>query len=341
MAKRAIFDKKNVLVVGGAGFIGSHLCTELVKTSKVICVDNFSTGQEANVDDLLANPNFRFIRHDMSQPLDLLQQASLEPFRVQFQGIQEIYNFACPTSEKDPEKFALQTLLANSYVVKNILDIAVTSGAKVVHISTSAVYGDPLENQKVFPESYWGFVNPIGLRAPYNEGKRFAEAMVATYRKKYGLDFKIARLFHVYGPHMSFASGFTIPDMIKAAAGGEDVVIHGTGNEQRYYCYVSDVVDALLKLMQSNLSGPVNIGSTEGTTTRVVAGLITKALNSTSKVLFADPLPDYIEHAIPDITLAREHLSWFPVVRLPQGIQRTVKEMVASQVLRYTDFTQK
>lgn len=341
MAKRAIFDKKNVLVVGGAGFIGSHVCTELVKTSKVICVDNFSTGQEANIDALLANPNFRFIRHDMAQPLDLLQQTALDPFRVQFQGIQEIYNFACPTSEKDPEKFALQTLLANSYVVKNVLDIAVTSGAKLVHISTSAVYGDPLENQKVFPENYWGFVNPIGLRAPYSEGKRFAETMVAAYRKKYSLDFKIARLFHVYGPRMSFLSGFTIPDMVKAAADGVDVTIHGTGNEQRYYCYVSDAVDAILKLMQSNISGPVNIGNTEATTTRAIADLIIHTLNSSSKVLFADPLPDYTEHAIPDITVARERLSWFPVVRLPQGIQRTVKEMVASQVLRYTDFTQK
>lgn len=341
MVKRAIFERKNVLVVGGAGFIGSHLCTELVRQSKVICVDNFTTGSEENIDHLLNNPYFRFIRHDMSAPLDFTKFSELESFQIEFQGIQEIYNCACPTSSKHFEKFYLETLLANSYVVKNALDIAVMHQAKFLHLSTSAVYGDPLDFQTSFSESYWGFVNPVGLRSCYNEGKRFAETFVSTYRRRYNVDAKIARLFNVYGPNMRSDSGRMIPDMIKQASENNDVVIYGDGTEQKSYCYVSDIVDGLLKFMQSQEMGPMNFGSTELFSIRFIAERIIQVLGSPSKFLYEPPLPAITRQVVPDISLAKNRLGWYPIVRLADGLSRTIQEMAAKKVLRFTDFTNK
>src|SRR3990167_767157 len=341
MAKKAIFERKNVLVIGGAGFIGSHLCTELVRQSKVICVDNFSTGSEENIDNLLNNPSFSFVRHDMSAPLDFRKFSELASFQIEFQGIQEVYNCACPTSSKHFEKFYLETLLANSYVVKNALDIAVAHQAKFLHLSTSAIYRDHLEHQTSFHEQYWGFVNPVGLRSCYNEGKRFAETLVSTYRRKYPIDAKIARLFNVYGPNMSPDSGRMIPDMIRQASENNDVIIYGDGTEQKSYCYISDIIDGLLKCIQSQEVGPINMGSTELYSIRFIAERIIQVLSSQSKIMHQPALPAITRQVVPDITLAKNRLGWYPVVRLEDGLSRTIKEMAARKVLRFTDFTHK
>lgn len=340
MSKRAIFDRNNVLVVGGAGFIGSNLCAELVKTNKVICIDNFITGRVENIDRLLSNPYFKFLRHDLSQPIDLARFPDLEPFQVAFQGIQEIYTCASPVSEQHFDKFLPEILFANSFVVKNALDLAVQNKAKFLHVSSCDIYGDPLPDRKVFSESYWGFVNPVGVRTSFIEGKRFAEALVVTYSRRYGIEAKIARVFHPYGPGMSFDSGRLIPDMIRSAYNNEDVVIYGDGSEERNYCYITDVVDGFLKMMRSSEVGPVNVGNPEAISLRAIAEIIISVLQSTSKIITTDPLPGIpSQHAFPDIALARDRLSWFPVVRMEEGLQRTVKEMVANNVLQYNDFT--
>lgn len=337
--KKVIFDTKNVLVIGGAGFIGSNLCTELVKTCKVICVDNFSTGREENIDHLLYKPHFKFVKHDMSQPIDFSKLPGLESFEVAFQGIQEIYDAACPTSSKHFEDFFIDTLLANSYVVKNALDLAVKYKSHFMYLSTSSIYGNPLEHQTEFNEKYWGFVDPVGLRSCYNEGKRFAETMVSTYRRKYNLDAKIARIFNCYGPKMGFDSGRMIPDMIFSAHSNEDLLIHGDGTETKSYCYVDDIIDGLLKFMKSGELGPMNFGTTEKYSILAIAQKIITLANSKSKINYDAPLPGILKQALPDATLAKTRLGWFPVVRLDEGLQRTLKEMIASKVLRYSDFT--
>jgi len=216
MPKQVIFDKKNVLVAGGAGFIGSHLCDELVKTDKVICVDDFLSGSEHNIDHLLANPNFIFIHHDLSQPLDLSQSADLKKFKIEFQGVQEIYNLACPMSPRRFLENRLATLLANSYAVKNLLDLAVKYSAKFMQFSSSVVYGPRQEatTGRKLRESDLGLVDQLSERGSYDEGKRFAETLVANYRSLYNVDARLLRLFRVYGPRMEADDDQMIPDFI-------------------------------------------------------------------------------------------------------------------------------
>ena len=200
--KRAIFDRKNVLVVGGAGFIGSHLCDELVKDSKVICLDNFITGDEKNIDHLLVDPNFVFIKHDISQPIDFENMPDLQSFKIQFQGIQEIYNLACPTSPKSFENNIEATLLVNSYGIKNIINIAEKYNSKLLHFSSSVVYG-PREGESLkISESYLGQVDTLSDRSSYDEGRRFAESMLFNYKMIKNIDVKIIRLFRTYGPRI-------------------------------------------------------------------------------------------------------------------------------------------
>ena len=214
MTKKAIFDRKNVLVTGGAGFIGSHLCDELVKTCKVICVDNFSTGDERNIDHLLADPNFEFIRHDISEPIDLESLPELQKFKIEFQGVQELYNVACPTSPKHFNDNKIANLLANSYGVKNTLDLAVRYNAKLMHFSSSVIYGPRRAENKRITEDDLGQVDILSERGSYDEGKRFAETMVKNYRDAYKVDAKIIRLFRIYGPRMKLDEGNVMPDFI-------------------------------------------------------------------------------------------------------------------------------
>lgn len=337
MVQKVIFDKKNILVFGGAGFIGSHLCDELVKEAKVICVDNYISGQEENINHLLTNPNFEFIKADFTQPLNLDGFSELERFQVSFQGIQEIYNLACPTSRTDFEAQIINTSLANSLGVYQSLLLAEKYQAKYLFLSSSAVYGSPLDGQTSFKEDYWGFVNPQGPRACYNEGKRFAEVMIRDFCRQHKLDFKIARIFNTYGPRMRLNSGRMIPDFIKAALNNSELVIYGDGQEVSNYCYVTDIVQGLLKLMKSSLSEAVNLGNEQTYKIEEIANLVIQLAGSQSKIKYAQPLEALIKPGIPDISKAREILGWFPLVDINQGLAKTITYMKASRHLHYQD----
>ncbi|MDP2708443.1 MAG: GDP-mannose 4,6-dehydratase [bacterium] len=334
MPKRAIFEKKNVLVAGGAGFIGSHLCEELIKDSKVICLDNFSTGDEKNIDHLLADPNFEFIKHDIAEPLELEKMPELQKFRIEFQGVQEIYNLACPTSPKDFEKNRIAVLLANSYGVKNMLDLARRNSAKFMHISSSVVYGGRTGDRARVKESDLGVVDFLSARSSYDEGKRFAETMVENYRQVHGLEVRIARLFRVYGPRMKLAQGNLIPDFIEAALENADLNIPGTKDFTTALCYVSDCVDACLKLMASDIGVPVNIGSDIGLNLTKVCELIIKKISSKSKIKYGDKHFFITELCLPDISKAKEELSWMPIVTMEKGLEKTINDLRASKGLK-------
>lgn len=334
MNKQVIFDKKNVLVAGGAGFIGSHLCDELVKTTKVICVDNFLSGSEKNIDHLLADPNFVFINHDLSEPLDLLSRPELQKFKIEFQGLQEIYNLACPMSPKNFIANRDNILLANSYVVKNLLDMARQYGAKFLHFSSSVVYGPRNEDNHLVKEEDLGAVDHLSARGAYDEGKRFAETFTYNYREIYGLDTKIIRLFRVYGPRMELDDDQMIPDLINSALNNQDLLIFGDNNFSSSFCYVEDVIDASLKMMSSNLSGPLNIGSDVDVSLDNLAALIIQETGSSSKIVHADSKLFISELVLPDIHKARNELSWMPVVTLENGIKKTVFALRANTQLR-------
>ena len=335
MTAETIFDKKNVLVAGGAGFIGSHVCDRLIKDHKVICVDNFISGQETNIDHLLANPNFIFIRHDLIQPIDLDKFPELKKFKVDAQGIQEIYNLACPSSTKHYEKFLIETILANSHVTRNLLEIAVKYKSKFLQASTSAVYGSPLEGQRTFEESYWGFIDPIGPRSSYNEGKRFAESLVANYRAKYNSEFKIARIFNTYGPRMKLDSGRMIPDFVNAALNNLDLEVYGQGEDISSYCYISDLIDGLTKFMDSAELGPMNLGNPDIYTIKEIVTRIIELTNSNSKINYLEKIPFLLKQSTPDIGLAKEKIGWFPVTRLEDGLKKTIEDMQGARVLTY------
>ena len=336
MSSAVIFDKKNVLVAGGAGFIGSHLCDELVKTSKVICVDNFQSGTERNIDHLLANPDFVFINHDLSQPLDLEAAPALKSFKVEFQGVQEIYNLACPTSPRRFMNDRLAILMANSYVVKNTLDMAVKYRAKFLHFSSAVVYGPrQMDNPgRKIKEDEMGVVNPLSERAAYDEGKRFAETLVANYRLLYGVDTKIMRLFRTYGPRMAMKEDQIIPDYINSALDGKELTIYGDDNFSSSFCYIEDVLDAAAKIMNSELAGPFNIGSDVDVNMAELARMIIKETGSKSPIAHAPRRIFLSELILPDIYLARNELSWMPVVTLENGLKKTIFDIKANKKLQ-------
>lgn len=340
MKNKPIFDRKNILVTGGAGFIGSHLCDELIKKHKVICIDNFVTGAEENINHLLRHPDFEFIKHDMSEPLDLETLPELKPFKVAFQGIQEVFNLACPTSPKDYNASPIETLLANSFGTRHALDLAVKYGAKFLHVSTSAVYGEPLESTP-FPENYWGYVDPIGPRSAYNEGKRFAESLVMNYKKKFHLDTKIVRMFNTFGPRMRLTDGRMIPDFIKNALNNQPMTIYGTAEDRSTYCYISDMIEGLIRMMNSNEAGPINLGNPEVHKVRDVATTIMQLANSRSTIHYEAHLPYTARQGVPNIRLAKEKLGWFPVIPLNEGLQRTVEYMRGSRALTIESVTTK
>lgn len=334
MSKETIFDNKNVLVLGGAGFIGSHLCDELIKDSKVICVDDFSSGDEKNIDHLLADPNFKFIKHDMSQPLDLENLPELSAFKIAFQGIQEIYNLACPTSPRFFKENIIRTLSANSYSVKNALDLAVKYDSKFIQFSSSVVYGENPDQKLKISEEYIGRTDILSERSCYDEGKRFAETMVINYKRTFKLKAKIIRLFRIYGPRMKLNDDQMIPDFISNALDDKDILIYGNKDFSSSFCYVSDVIDAVKKLIENETAEVVNVGSDTLINFTTLAEKIIKNIESKSKITYADPILFMTPLGVPDISKALNELGWLPIVTLERGLEKTIYDLRASKGLK-------
>jgi UDP-glucuronate decarboxylase len=327
-----IFEKKNVVVTGGAGFIGSHLCERLLKEAKVICLDDFSNSHPKNIKHLLQYPDFEFIKVDVNKPFDLEKFEELEKFKVKFQGVQEIYHLACPTSPKDFEKLKMKSLWANSSSMINTLDLAVKYHAKYIFTSSSVVYGNATAEKNIFKEADEGIVQHLSPRACYDEGKRFAETCIETYRQVHGLDAKIARVFTTYGPRMKLFVGSLIPDFIVNALDGKDLIIYGDENLTMSLCYVSDVVDGLTRLMSADPETKIiNLGHDVIVKIVDVANKIIEMTNSNSKVVFEDPLIFLTHKGAPDLSYVRDVLGWMPLVRLEDGLAKTVDYTIANK----------
>lgn len=327
-----IFEKKNVLVTGGAGFIGSHLCERLLKEANVICMDDLSNSDITNVQHLLQYPDFEFIKYDVNEKIDLKDFPELDKFKVRFQGIQEIYHMACPTSPKNFESLKIHSLWSNSKAMLNTLDLAVEYRAKYVFGSSSVVYGRVSDENNFFSEDYEGVVDHLSPRSCYDEGKRFAETCIETYKQVYGLDAKIARVFTTYGPRMKLRDGLLIPDFILNALDGRDLIIYGDGDIKQSLCYVSDMVDGLVRLMST---GPetaiVNLGLDEPYKMSEVAEKIIQMTNSSSQIVYEAPLVFLTKKGLPDLRRAKEYLDWIPLVRLEDGLRRTIEYTLANK----------
>lgn len=305
--------KKVILVTGGAGFIGSHLCESLLEGGdRVICVDNLLTGSKENVAHLLDNDVFSFIEHDIIDPLFIDEQ------------LDQIYNLACPASPIQYQKNQVRTVKANTIGVINMLGMARAHNARIFQASTSEVYGDPEVHPQ--PETYVGAVNPIGPRACYDEGKRVAETLFYDYDRMHGMEIKIARIFNTYGPRMAFDDGRVVSNFILQALKGEDITIYGDGMQTRSFCYVSDLVDGFIKLMNSptEIKGPINLGNPHEMSVKDLAEMIIDMTDSSSKIIYG-PLPvDDPKRRQPDITKAKELLDWEPVVHVTDGLKKTI-----------------
>lgn len=303
--------KKIVLITGGAGFIGSHLCDLFLgKYYQVICMDNLITGKVENISRHLKNKNFKFIRHNVSKYIRLKGR------------IDYILHFASPASPIDYLKYPIPTLKVGSLGTHNALGLAMAKGARFLLASTSEVYGDPLVNPQ--PESYWGNVNPVGPRGVYDEAKRFAEAMTMAYHRYHRLDTRIVRIFNTYGPRMRENDGRAIPNFIYQALRGEPITVYGTGKQTRSFCYVSDLIAGIYKLLMSKEHSPVNIGNPNEMTLIQLARLIIKMSGSKSRIVF-EPLPvDDPKVRCPDISMAIKLLRWKPKVDLAAGLKMTM-----------------
>jgi UDP-glucuronate decarboxylase len=304
--------RKRVLVTGGAGFIGAHLCRRLVEDGcDVLCVDNFYTGTRDNIEELLASPRFELMRHDVTFPL--------------FVEVDEIYNLACPASPVHYQLDPVQTTKTSVHGAINMLGLAKRIRARILQASTSEVYGDPTEHPQT--ERYWGNVNPIGPRACYDEGKRCAETLFFDYFRQHNLRIKVARIFNTYGPYMHPNDGRVVSNFVMQALRGEPITIYGDGSQTRSFCYVSDLVEGLFRLMNSgdDLTGPVNLGNPREFTVRELAEQIVKQCSSSSKIVF-EPLPaDDPKQRQPDISQARDRLGWQPSIALADGLPPTIE----------------
>jgi UDP-glucuronate decarboxylase len=334
MPVQTSFSHKNILVTGGAGFIGSFLCEQLLKDGhRVICVDNFATSNAKNIDLLLQNSNFRFIKLDVNQPFDLETFPELAAFKLPFQGIQEIYHLACPTSIKQFDQYKIQTLLSSSIGTYHALELAKKYRAKILLASSSVVYGERKEGKSHVSEEETGIVNHLSPRACYDEGKRFSETMFETYRQVHGIDIRIARIFRTYGPRMPLFDGHLIPDFILNALDGKELVLFGGKEFRTSLVYVSDVVDCLFRLMDASQDpGPTNIGSDVDHSMLEVAEKIIEMTNSTSKIVEGEKFVFLSELSLPRIERAKE-LGWFPLIRLEDGLARTIEYMRANKIL--------
>lgn len=334
MALSKAFKKKNVLVTGGAGFIGSHLCERLVhEKAQVICMDNFLNSTPQNIEHILTNQDFIFINADINDPFDLESFEELNRFQVKFQGIQEIYHLACPTSAKNFDKYRIDTLRANSEGTKRILDVAVKYKSKVVMGGSSVVYGPRTSEKFTFEEEYnEGVINHLSPRACYDEGKRFIETMGVTYEQVYRLSISVARIFRTYGPRLKLNDGQMLTDFIVTALKGDDLVIYGDKNFKTSLTFVSDVVDGLVRMMKAKKGlGAVNLGTDYEYNLVDVANKVIEMTNSKSKVKFEKPLPFITELGLPDLRKAKENLGWFPLVTLDDGLKQTVDYTIANQ----------
>lgn len=303
---------KRILVTGGAGFLGSHLCERLVEMGHdVICLDNFFTSQKSNVAHLLGEPNFELIRHDITLPIWL--------------EVDEIYNLACPAAPGHYQYNPIKTMKTSLMGSINVLGMAKRCRAKILQASTSEVYGDPEIHPQ--PESYRGAVNPIGPRACYDEGKRAAEALFMDYRRMNNVNIRIVRIFNTYGPRMHPYDGRVISNFIRQALCGEDITVYGDGSQTRSFCYRDDMVEGIIRMMENgeDFSGPINLGNPGEFTIRELAELVLKLTGSRSKIVYK-PLPaDDPVRRRPDITLARQKLGWEPKTPLQEGLQWTIE----------------
>ena len=303
--------KKKILVTGGAGFIGSHLCEKLLEqNNEVLCLDNYFTGSKMNVLHLLDNPMFELIRHDIVNPY--------------IAEVDEIYNLACPASPIHYQHNPIQTVKISVMGAINMLETAKATGAKILQASTSEVYGDPKIHPQV--ESYWGNVNPIGERSCYDEGKRCAETLFMDYHRQSDLKIKIIRIFNTYGPNMHPNDGRVVSNFIVQCLQNEDITIYGDGNQSRSFQYVDDLIEGMVRMMATpdSFIGPVNIGNPNEFTILELAQTVIKLTNSKSKLIFK-PLPnDDPQQRRPDITLAKEKLDWSPKIELEEGLGKTI-----------------
>lgn len=311
MSQHYQFDKKRVLVTGGAGFLGSHLCERLLKDDcTVISVDNLYCGSESNVSAFKNDARFTFIRHDITEPLSVY--------------VDEIYNLACPASPVHYQRYPIETLKTSVIGALNLLELARRTKAKILQASTSEVYGDPHVHPQ--PESYWGNVNTIGIRSCYDEGKRCAETLFADYRRIYGVDTKLVRIFNTYGPRMHPSDGRVISNFIVQALRNEPLTIFGEGRQTRSFCYATDLIDGFIKMMATpdTYMGPVNLGNPSEFTIKQLADLVIELTKSTGGVC-QRPLPaDDPKVRRPDITKAQEVLQWQPTVPLREGLEKTI-----------------
>ncbi|MEK8049888.1 UDP-glucuronic acid decarboxylase family protein [Ideonella sp. DXS22W] len=303
--------KPRVLVTGGAGFLGSHLCAALLERgSEVICMDNLFTGSKQNIRPLMDNPNFEFIRHDVTVPLVC--------------EVDEIFNLACPASPIHYQYNPVQTIRSSVIGAFNVLDLALQKNAKIFQASTSEVYGDP----KVHPqtEDYWGNVNPVGSRSCYDEGKRCAETLIMDYHRQYGVKVKIARIFNTYGPRMHPQDGRVVSNFIVQALRNEPITVYGDGSQTRSFCYVDDLIDGFLRLMDSpdSLTGPVNLGNPVEFTIRELAEQVIQLTGSRSTLTFKNLPSDDPMQRKPNISRAQAELGWSPKVQLAAGLQKTI-----------------
>lgn len=305
------YSRDRVLVTGGAGFLGSHLCDRLIERgSEVLCLDNFYTGQRRNVHHLLGTPNFELIRHDVTHPIYL--------------EVDRIYNLACPASPVHYQTDPVQTTKTSVHGAINMLGLAKRVKARILQASTSEVYGDPAVHPQ--PESYWGNVNPIGIRSCYDEGKRCAETLFFDYHRQHRLEIKVMRIFNTYGPRMHPKDGRVVSNFIMQALMGEDLTVYGDGLQTRSFCYVDDLIDGMMRLMDSPaaFTGPVNIGNPGEFTMLELAETILSLTGSSSRIRF-EPLPqDDPKQRKPDNSLAKSALDWEPKVPLADGLKETI-----------------
>jgi UDP-glucuronate decarboxylase len=302
---------KRILITGGAGFLGSHLCERLLaEGEEILCLDNFFTGDKDNIRHLLGNPHFECIRHDIINPI--------------YMEVDQIYNLACPASPVHYQLNPIKTIKTNVMGAINTLGLAKRVKARILQASTSEVYGDPeIDPQQ---EGYWGRVNPIGIRSCYDEGKRAAECLMMDYHRQNQVDVKIVRIFNTYGPRMAVCDGRVVSNFIVQALKGEDLTVYGDGSQTRSFCYVDDLIEGLIRMMNSaeGFTGPVNLGTPAEFTIMELAKTLIGMTGSASRIVFRDLPQDDPTQRRPDITLARERLGWEPQIPLGEGLKRTI-----------------